>query len=132
MPKRLAGEKQYVYPLSMLDTVCPAAEIHCNSALSKGAFQELVSSLGFQVQPQDEAGYLDLLRAAIADVETVQAMPRYHHPLLQKTDGTGERVSWQPSPAENPLNGWSYRVGAPLSSCSPQPVLPHRLVTEPS
>ncbi|KAG8162662.1 hypothetical protein KVR01_007140 [Diaporthe batatas] len=77
---------------------------------SREALHDLVSSLGFQVQPQDEAGYLDMLRAAIADIETVQAMPPYQHPLIQTTNGAGERTSIRPSPSENPMNGWSHRT----------------------
>ncbi|KAI3390576.1 hypothetical protein diail_9187 [Diaporthe ilicicola] len=80
------------------------------STVSKEAFRNLASSLGFQVQPQDETDYLDLLRAAIADVETVQAMPPYQHPLIRTTSSTGERTSLRPSASENPLNGWSYRA----------------------
>ncbi|POS69608.1 amidase [Diaporthe helianthi] len=78
-------------------------------AVSREAFRGLATSLGFQVQPQDEAGYLDLLRAAIADIEMVQAMPPYQHPILRTTHGAGERTSIQPLPSENPLNGWSHR-----------------------
>ncbi|KAJ0108972.1 hypothetical protein J7T55_005520 [Diaporthe amygdali] len=78
--------------------------------VSKEAFRDLASSLGFQVQARDEADYLDLLRAAIADVETVQAMPPYHHPLIRTASSAGERTSMRPSSSENPLNGWSHRT----------------------
>jgi len=84
------------------------------------------------VQPEDEAGYLDLLRAAISDIETVQAMPPYHHPLIQTTDGTGERASMRPSPSENPLNGWSYRVRAPLFPTNSPPTSGAIGVSDPS
>ncbi|KAK7725282.1 hypothetical protein SLS63_008279 [Diaporthe eres] len=78
--------------------------------VSKEEFRNLASSLGFQVEPRDEADYLDLLRAAIADIETVQAMPPYHHPLIRTADSAGERASTRPSASENPLNGWSHRT----------------------
>ncbi|KAG6357799.1 hypothetical protein INS49_013678 [Diaporthe citri] len=80
------------------------------STVSKEEFRNLASSLGFQVEPRDEADYLDLLRAAIADIETVQAMPPYHHPLIRTADSAGERASTRPSAPENPLNGWSHRT----------------------
>ncbi|KUI71972.1 Amidase [Cytospora mali] len=81
-----------------------------NTTPSKEAFQELATSLGFPIQPQDEEDYLELLRGAVSDVETVQAMPAYYHPLIQTVGNNKERTYTVPEPSENPLNAWSHRT----------------------
>lgn len=84
--------------------------------VTKEQFQTLVTTLGFpSIQPQDEIDYVATLNAAVADLEAVAAMPAYTHPVFQKTKtatATTEetRTYTEPSPEENPLNAWRFRV----------------------
>ncbi|ROW07231.1 hypothetical protein VMCG_03812 [Cytospora schulzeri] len=78
------------------------------TTVSTEAFRELAASLGFPIQPQDEKDYLELLRGVVSAVDTVQAMPAYHHPLI--ADDTNGRTYTVPQPSENPLNAWSHRT----------------------
>lgn len=83
--------------------------------VSPGAFRSLVASLGFKMQPQDEAGYLELLRSAVEAVDHVQALPEYHDPRLMAAVNAGQaRTYTRPPASENPLNAWSHRVRRPL------------------
>lgn len=84
------------------------ADRNHSTAVSTEVFRKLAASLGFPIQPQDEKDYLELLRGAVAAVDTVQSMPAYHHPLIAD-DSTGRTYS-VPIPSENPLNAWSHRV----------------------
>lgn len=82
----------------------------CLSTVAQKDLQEVATSLGFQIQPKDEADYLSLLRSAVSAVETVNKMPAYRDPRLSWDDKDETRSYMEPKEAENPLNAWSHRV----------------------
>lgn len=70
----------------------------------------MTASLGFNVQPKDGADYLELLRSAVAEIDTVDKLPEYRDPRLTWATEENTRTYTKPEPSENPLNAWSHRV----------------------
>lgn len=65
------------------------------------------------MRPQDEAGYLAMVRAAQQSVDFVDQMDDYIDPRLTPSlgaAGPAARTYTVPQPSENPLNAWSHRV----------------------
>ncbi|KAI1407329.1 amidase signature enzyme [Hypoxylon sp. FL1857] len=77
------------------------------------ALRKIAAAHGFLMAPQDEPGYLALVRAAQESVELVDRMKDYIDPRLAPDAEASARVSRTyslPSPSENPLNAWSNRT----------------------
>ncbi|KAI0177947.1 amidase signature domain-containing protein [Pestalotiopsis sp. NC0098] len=76
-------------------------------------FQKLTASRGMTLQPEDEATYYELLKAADKCIKYVYKMPEYVDPRLVPDMEPGTTRSYT-NPAngssENPLGGWSHRT----------------------
>ncbi|KAI1770521.1 amidase signature enzyme [Hypoxylon cercidicola] len=74
------------------------------------ALREIAKVHGFSMRPQDEPGYLGIVRAAQESVEYVEQIKDYVDPGLICDRNVGDRTYTLPSPSENPLNAWSHRT----------------------
>ncbi|KAI0112304.1 amidase signature enzyme [Hypoxylon sp. NC0597] len=84
-----------------------------NGQASIETLRKIAKAHGFLMRPQDESGYLAIVRAAQESVEFVDRMTDFIDPRLNPDVGAPVRVTRTytlPSPSENPLNAWSYRT----------------------
>lgn len=83
------------------------------------------------MKPEDEPGYLALTQAIKESVDYVSQLPDYVEPGLTPDLGLnrdGARAYATPSPSENPLNAWMYRVCCITASQLPEHPLPFLLI----
>ncbi|KAI1388180.1 amidase signature enzyme [Hypoxylon trugodes] len=73
------------------------------------AVREVAKAHGILMNPQDEMGYLRVVRAAQESVDFVERMKDFVHPRLTPLVPV-PRAYTLPSPSENPLNAWSHRA----------------------
>ncbi|KAI0376419.1 amidase signature enzyme [Hypomontagnella monticulosa] len=83
------------------------------SQISIEALRDVAKAHGIIMRPQDEAGYLSMVRAAQQSVELVDRMKDYIDPRLVPSigaSGPAARTYTTLPPVENPLNAWSHRT----------------------
>ncbi|KAI1204493.1 amidase signature enzyme [Annulohypoxylon truncatum] len=76
---------------------------------SVDTLRAIAEAHGFQLKPQDELEYLDIVHAAEESVNIVDHLPDWLTPDLG-TPAQSSRTYTLPSTSENPLNAWSYRT----------------------
>ncbi|KAH9883534.1 amidase signature domain-containing protein [Xylariomycetidae sp. FL2044] len=73
-------------------------------------FRALTATRGMKLEPEDEASYFELLRAAEKCIKYVHNLPEYVEPRLEPDMPTPRTYTQPPNGSpENPLGGWSHR-----------------------
>lgn len=81
--------------------------------VSMDDFRQLTASRGMKLQPEDEATYYELLKAADKCAKYVYKMPEYVDPRLvpdMEPGTTRSYVNPANGSSENPLGGWSHKT----------------------
>ncbi|KAI0834008.1 amidase signature enzyme [Hypoxylon sp. FL0890] len=84
-----------------------------NGQASIENLRKIAKAHGFLMRPQDELGYLAIVRAAQQSVEFVDRMSDFVDPRLTPdvmAPVSVTRTYTLPSPSENPINAWSHRT----------------------